>query len=186
VNIRTTRFGELQIDKKDILTFNEGILGFEHLKKFFTVDPGDNTLILWLQSVDDTSIAFPIIEPKVFSPNYSIKLLPSELASLTLNTVNDASVFTVLTIPEDVTQMTANLKAPIIINNSSKQARQIVLQDNKLNVRFEMYLELKKSLVNTASSDDRKRTEASLDNSNLDQQPSNSQEQRNSSVRLEQ
>ena len=184
MKIRTTRFGELQIDKKDILSFGEGILGFEHLKKFFIVDPGDNTLILWLQSIDDTSVAFPIIEPKIFSPNYSIKLLPNELSSLTLASVNEASVFVVLTIPEDVTLMTANLKAPIIINNQSKQARQIVLQDNKLNVRYEMYMDLKKSLVNIAS-DDRKRTESELPETTKENE-TNDSVGRSSAVRLEQ
>ena len=63
VKITTTRFGELEVDKKDIIEFTEGLLGFENLKKFFVVDPGDQTLILWLQSTDDAATAFPIIEP---------------------------------------------------------------------------------------------------------------------------
>ena len=50
MKITTTRFGELEVDKKDIIEFTEGLLGFENLKKFFIVDPGDQTLILWLQS----------------------------------------------------------------------------------------------------------------------------------------
>jgi flagellar assembly factor FliW len=56
--------------------------------------------------------------------------------------------------------MSANLKAPIIINNKTKIARQIVLQDSKLEVRFKMYMDLKKYIVNYAS-DDSKRTNVS-------------------------
>ena len=62
MKVNTTRFGELQVNKEDVINFQEGLLGFENLKKFFVVDPGDSTLILWLQSIDDEKVAFPIIE----------------------------------------------------------------------------------------------------------------------------
>ncbi len=157
MKIKTTRFGELEVDKKDIIEFTEGLLGFENLKNFFIVDPGDQTLILWLQSVDDAATAFPIIEPKIFQPNYMVKLLPVELNSLSLENLQNASVYTILTIPQNVTEMSANLKAPVIINNKTKAARQIVLQDSKLEVRYKMYMDLKKYIVNYIS-DDSKRT----------------------------
>lgn len=156
VKIKTTRFGELEVDKKDIINFKEGLLGFDTITKFFVVDPGDQTLILWLQSVEDAGTAFPIIEPKIFQADYSVKLLPAELNSLELEDLNEASVYTILTIPQVVTEMSANLKAPIIINNKTKFARQIVLQDSKLEVRFQMYKELKRHIVNYASDDNRR------------------------------
>ncbi|PIP91101.1 MAG: flagellar assembly protein FliW [Bdellovibrionales bacterium CG12_big_fil_rev_8_21_14_0_65_38_15] len=156
VKIKTTRFGELEVDKKDIINFKEGLLGFDTLTKFFVVDPGDQTLILWLQSVEDASTAFPMIEPKIFQADYSVKLLPAELTSLEIESLSEASVYTILTIPQTVTEMSANLKAPIIINNKTKIARQIVLQDSKLEVRFQMYKELKRHIVNYASDDTRR------------------------------
>ena len=169
MKITTTRFGELEVDKKDIIEFTEGLLGFENLKKFFIVDPGDQTLILWLQSTDDAGTAFPIIEPKIFQPNYMIKLLPVELNSLALENLQNASVYTVLTIPQNVTEMSANLKAPIIINNKTKMSRQIVLQDSKLEVRFKMYMDLKKYIVNYSNnvSDDSKRTNVSANSTEI-------------------
>lgn len=159
MKINTTRFGELEVDKKDVIVFKEGLLGFEDLKKFFIVDPGDQTLILWFQSAEDPATAFPILEPKIFKPDYIVKLLPAELASLELESINNASVYTILTIPKNVQEMSANLKAPIVINNKTKVARQIVLQDSKLEVRCQMYKELKRYIVNY-SSDDTKRTTA--------------------------
>lgn len=163
MKIKTTRFGELEVDKKDVIEFSEGLLGFENLKKFFVVDPGDQTLILWLQSIDDAGTAFPIIEPKIFQPSYSVKLLPVELNSLQLENLSNASVYAILTIPQNVTEMSANLKAPIIINNKTKNARQIVLQDSKLEVRHKMYMDLKKYIV-AYTSDDSKRTNVAANN----------------------
>lgn len=157
MGIKTTRFGELEVNKNDIISFTDGLLGFENLTKYFVVDPGDNTLILWLQSAEDEKIAFPIIEPKIFSPEYIVKLTPSELATLELETLNNAKIYSILTIPQNVTEMSANLKAPIVINNSKKIAKQVVLQDSKLSVKHEMYKELKTYIVNYTS-DDSKRT----------------------------
>lgn len=157
LKVNTTRFGELQVNNEDIVSFSEGLLGFEKLTKFFVVDPGDSTLILWLQSIEDESIAFPIIEPKIFKPDYVAKLLPADMNSVQIESVTEAKIYSILTIPSDITTMSANLKAPIVINNEKKIARQIVLQDNKLTVKYEMYKELKSYIV-AFSSDDSKRT----------------------------
>ena len=157
VKVNTTRFGELTVNTDDIISFKEGLLGFENLNKFFVVDPGDSTLILWLQSIEDASIAFPIIEPKIFKPDYIAKLLPADMSSIELETMSSARIYSILTIPSDITAMSANLKAPIVINNDKRIAKQIVLQENKLSVRYEMYKELKSYIVAYAS-DDTKRT----------------------------
>jgi flagellar assembly factor FliW len=158
VKINTTRFGELQVNKEDIINFSEGLLGFEALAQFFIVDPGDSTLILWLQSVEDSNVAFPIIEPKIFKPDYVAKLLPGDMNSVELENISDAKIYSILTIPSDITTMSANLKAPIVINNNNKKARQIVLQDNKLSVKYEMYKELKSYIIAFSSSDSKRTT----------------------------
>ena len=157
MKIKTTRFGELEVNSSDIVTFAEGLLGFETLKKYFVVDPGDSTLILWLQSIEDEKVAFPIIEPKIFKPDYIAKLLPADLNGLELESLQSAKLYCVLTIPANVTEMSANLKAPVVINSAKKVGKQIVLQDSKLTVKHEMYRELKTYIVNF-SSDDARRT----------------------------
>lgn len=157
MKVKTTRFGELEVNSDDIVTFAEGLLGFENLKKYFVVDPGDSTLILWLQSIEDEKVAFPIIEPKIFKPDYIAKLLPADLNGLELESLSTAKLYSILTIPSNVTEMSANLKAPIVINSAKKVGKQIVLQDSKLSVKHEMYKELKTYIVNF-SSDDARRT----------------------------
>lgn len=159
MKVNTTRFETLEVNSEDIINFKDGLLGFENLKRFFIVDPDDKTSILWLQAIDDDKVAFPVIEPKIFKPDYVAKLLPAELASLELEGLNTASIYTILTVPKTVTEMSANLKAPIVINNKTKNARQIVLQNNKLEVCFKMYWDLKKYITTFTSSDDSRRTD---------------------------
>jgi flagellar assembly factor FliW len=157
VKVKTTRFGELEVNPNDIVTFSEGLLGFENLKKYFVVDPGDSTLILWLQSTEDEKVAFPVIEPKIFKPDYIAKLLPADLNGLDLESLQAAKLYSILTIPATVTEMSANLKAPVVINSAKKVGKQIVLQDSKLSVKHEMYKELK-VFIGNFSSDDARRT----------------------------
>jgi flagellar assembly factor FliW len=156
VKVKTTRFGELELNPSDLVTFAEGLFGFENLKKYFVVDPGDSTLILWLQSTEDEKIAFPIIEPKMFKPDYIAKLLPADLNGLDLDSLQTAKLYSILTIPANVTEMSANLKAPVVINSAKKIGKQIVLQDSKLSVKHEMYKELKSFIVNFSSDDSRR------------------------------
>ncbi len=158
VKIKTTRFGEIEVNQQDIIKFKEGILGFEQYKNFTIVDPNDTTLIMWMQCVDAPQIAFPIIEPQIFKPDYCPVLMPTDMNSIELQQPMDAKVYTILTIPNDFTQMNANLKAPIIINLKKNIAKQIVLQDNKLTVKHEMYRDLKRAIAGFATSDDFKRT----------------------------
>ncbi len=152
MKVGTERFGELEVDKSDIVSFKEGLLGFEKFKNFFVVDPGDQTLILWLQSCEGREVAFPIIEPKIFKPDYEVKLLPAEMSGLGLESMGQASVYCVLTIPKAVAEMSANLKAPIIINNQTRCAQQVVLQNSKLEVCYKVYGQLKSAIARYAAS----------------------------------
>ena len=142
--VNTSRFGVVDVADTDIMEFSDGLLGFEHLKRFFIVDPADETLILWLQSADAAEVAFPILEPKLFKADYKVRLSANELRTLRIDAANkkDTLVYCILTIPADVSAMSANLKAPIVINSASRQARQVVLQENEYSVKFSMYREL--------------------------------------------
>jgi flagellar assembly factor FliW len=148
----TSRFGMVEVAEADIVEFPEGLLGFEGLKKFFIVDPADDTLILWLQSLDSPGVAFPMLEPKLFKSDYKVRLSANELRSLRVDSTSskDALVYCILTIPEDVTAMTANLKAPIVINGAEQVARQVVLQENEYSVKYPMYRELLSVMMSAA------------------------------------
>ena len=151
MKISTARFGSLEVEDQDILFFSQGILGFEDLSRFFIIDPKDEALIMWLQSVDDGKVAFPIIEPQVLDANYSVKFLSSDLEVLGLKDSGDIEVYVILTIPKDIKKVSANFKAPLIVNPKRNLGGQIVLQDNRWSVCREVYRELKTHIVTGAN-----------------------------------
>ncbi len=151
MKIKTARFGDLDVNADEVVTFPDGILGFPGHRRYCLVDPGDDTLILWMQSIDDASIAFPILEPRIFKSEYVVKLSAQELAQLKLENINQSIVFNILTIPRDVNQMTANLKAPIVINLREQIGKQVVLQENEYTLKHPMFRELKIHLATIAA-----------------------------------
>lgn len=145
--IQTGRFGSLTVTDQEAIVFPQGILGFPELTRFCLVDPGDDTLILWLQSLDQPELMFALLEPKIFRSDYTARLSAAELRELKLDNINHSAVFSILTIPADVTQMTANLKAPLVINLKERVARQVILQENEYSVRHPMFKELRTHIL---------------------------------------
>jgi len=90
----------------------------------------------WLQSVDDPELAFPVVSPFFIDENYSIKLHVSDFEDINLKEFNDVVVLTLLVVPQDVSLIRTNLRAPIIYNPIEKLAKQIVLQEEKYPIHF--------------------------------------------------
>lgn len=149
--LQTGRFGTLTVQDSEIIAFPSGLLGFPECTRFCLVDPGDDTLILWLQSLDRPDLVFAVLEPKIFRPDYSARLSAAELRELKLETVQQSAVYSILTLPADVSQMTANLKAPIVINLKAQIARQVVLQENEYSLKQPMFKELRMHLMTIAA-----------------------------------
>lgn len=158
--VETTRFGRLTTSPEEIVSFPEGILGFPELVHYCLVDPGDDTLILWLQSLENPSVAFPVLEPKIFKSDYVVKLSAQELKQLKLENINQSIVFSILTIPKDVSQMTANLKAPIVVNLKEQLGRQVVLQENEYSIKHLMFRELRAQLATIEATQSAQRNNA--------------------------
>jgi len=151
VIVKTGRFGQLTVGDDERIHIPSGVLGFSQYTRFCLVDPGDETLIVWLQSLENPDVAFPLLEPKIFKPDYSARLSAAELRELKLENINQSAVFSILTIGDDVMQMTANLKAPLVINLKEQIARQVVLQENEYGIKQPMFKELRAHLITIAS-----------------------------------
>jgi flagellar assembly factor FliW len=91
VIVKTGRFGQIEVSSEEIISIPSGVLGFPEDHDFCLVDPGDDTLILWLQSLKNPLLAFPVLEPKIFKPDYVVRLSAAELRELRLSTIKDAS-----------------------------------------------------------------------------------------------
>lgn len=144
MKLLTKHFGEIEINEEDIITFNEGILGFEEYKKYVIIDnPDQEVPFKWLQCIDEPDLSFVIINPFIFRSDYEFTLSDNTLEKLKIESENDIAVFTIVVVPDDITKMTANLQGPIIINTNKKLAKQIILENSNYKTKHYILEEMK-------------------------------------------
>ena len=125
----TARFGSLEIQDKDILLFTDALYGFDREKEFalLPLDPKIESPMEWLQSLRTRELAFILTDPFLFVPEYEMVLSDSERTQLEIKSTESVIVRVIVTIPKVHTEMTANLVAPLVINQRKGLAKQIVL-----------------------------------------------------------
>ena len=126
--VSTTRFGEIEVPDDRVLSFPDGLIGFEENRRFTVLAQGDSPF-QWMQSLDQGDLAFVIINPLVFKPDYQVVLPREELAGIGLGNEADAAIYALVVIPEDPRKMTANLLGPLVINTKNNMAKQVVLTE---------------------------------------------------------
>lgn len=127
--IETSRFGSVDIQADDILLFPLGLFAFENVRHWILLADTENKAVGWLQSVADPAVALPVVSPRRFAPNYQIRISRSQLGPLELAKPDHAYVLTVVSKTES--QITINLKAPLIINLDRRLGRQVVTNDDQ-------------------------------------------------------
>lgn len=150
--IKTKHFGEIEISEEDIINFYDGIPGFEGIEKYIIIEnPNKDIPFTWLQCVDNPDLAFVIINPFIFKENYEFNLPQSAIEKLHIKSHEDISIYSIVTIPEDISKMSANLAAPIVINYVNKRGKQILLQDSGYSSKHLILDEIRNSAVGNNS-----------------------------------
>lgn len=147
MRVQTKFFGEVDIEDEKIIDFPNGIIGFENFNKFtiiYDIDNDSQTRISWLQSVEEPALALPVIDPLAIVPEY-IPMIEDELLAPLGNPADEDLLFLlVMTVPADMTKVTANMKAPIIINAEKKKGVQLIVENADYPVKFNVYESVQK------------------------------------------
>ena len=145
MKLKTLRFGEIEIEESRIFDFVMPIIGFNHLSKFVILEPNKDTLFKWLQSVEDSSLAFPIISLSALDYDYTIDISDNAVTVLDIKNVESLLVMNITSIPQDDPKSTTiNLLAPLIFNIDNNKAGQIVLSGSGYDISYPMFKEINK------------------------------------------
>lgn len=143
MKINSRIFGEIEIEDEKIITFPEGIMGFEEYKDYAIVFDSEKQQkggIMWLQSTQSEGLAFPVIDPVHIKSDYNPVVEDEWLAPIgEFESAEDLLVLLILTVPSDLTQMTCNMKAPVIINTVTHKACQTIVNNDDYEVRYNVY-----------------------------------------------
>jgi flagellar assembly factor FliW len=129
MKLNTTRFGEIQIDESKIVEMRGAILGFGHLRRYILLWQDDKMPFCCFQSIDDGSVAFVVIDPFIVKPDYEPVLEDEDLTLLEIEGVQDLMLLNIVTIRSQPFTVSANLRAPLVINVRKMAGAQVVLHD---------------------------------------------------------
>jgi flagellar assembly factor FliW len=142
----TKHFGEIDYDSSLVINFAEGLPGFPGHKKFvILLENQSEDTFCWLQSVEDGNLAFALINIYNVKPDYNPLVNRDQISGLGDIGDNNLLVYNVVTIPEDIRQMRANLKAPIVINPSTKRGMQVICDNDDLQLKYRIFDEVERN-----------------------------------------
>jgi flagellar assembly factor FliW len=129
MEFNTSRFGTLQIDTDAILLFPEGVIGFPAQRHWVLLREGKSPTFGWLQSISDPELAFAVVTPTAYAPDYQLRFHRDEVATLPWSVTDETLVLAIVSRNDDY--LTINLKAPLLINLDRCIGRQLMTCDDQ-------------------------------------------------------
>ncbi len=139
-----TKLGTMQVDEGKIIHFPVGILGFSDNHRYIIVEQ-EGSAFSFLQSVDDPELSFVVIMPELVCCDYSVQLSEEDIDLLQITSPEDGKVYGIVTIPENVAEMTVNLQAPVVINTKERIGAQFIIQGDKYHTKHNVIAEMHKN-----------------------------------------
>lgn len=142
MEVKTKANGIVNVDEKQIVTFPEGLLGFEKYTKFALID-SEYEPFIWLQSTEESNLAFLMIDPFLICSDYEADIDDSALRNIGVDSAEDIIIMTLVTIPKDGSAITANFLGPVVINKKNRKCLQVILNDSRWTTKFDIVKALK-------------------------------------------
>jgi flagellar assembly factor FliW len=141
MELKTKYHGTIEYKEDEIIYFKKGMPGFLDLKKFVLFPVEENDFFSVLHSVENSSIGFIVVSPFNIKKDYEIELNDAVLKELNIKEEIDVLIFNTVTLSSEVTKITSNLKAPIVINIKDRLGEQIILNDEKYEIKYPLFKE---------------------------------------------
>jgi flagellar assembly factor FliW len=136
LTIESTRFGQLEVDPGSVLEFPEGLIGLAGSRYAMIADDPDAPF-LWLQSLDDPSLALPVTNPHRFFADFAVEVIDEDAERLGLESSSSMDVYVTVRAAPAPEDFTANLKAPILVR--AGQAWQVINQAPGCELRVPLF-----------------------------------------------
>ena len=134
--VQTTRFGSVEVNDDRVLNFSSGMLGFSSYTQFVLLQPDEDGIFFWLQSIEAPELAFVITDPQIWVPEYEATIRNEQMTALSLDRIEDAQVFVIVNKYDSA--LTANLQGPLVLNLRNQEAMQLVLAEKRWTTRHEI------------------------------------------------
>jgi flagellar assembly factor FliW len=140
MQVQTKRFGPVEIDPSRVLNFPKGLIGFPEYQDYVILDvSGGDSVLQWLQSVQEPSLGFVTLALCEAFPDYDPEFCPSDLSDLQGDSPDDLMMLGVVTVPPDIRRMTVNLQAPLVINPAKRVGKQVIVTSPEYTTKHQVF-----------------------------------------------
>ena len=140
MKVLTKAYGLVEVDDRQKILFPVGLFGYETIQDYVLLE-SEQQPFYWLQSVDVEQVAFILVNPFLFRPDYEVDISDDELKEIGLIDPKEALIFAIVTSPEEG-PATANLQGPLVINRKTRMGMQGVLADSRWKTKHDIIAEL--------------------------------------------
>lgn len=118
------------------IVFDGGLIGFPDSRRFLLVQLDEATAdVFELRSLDEPGLGFVTVAPGAFFPDYAPEIDDATADQLGLVRAEDVLLLAVVTLGDSGADATANLLAPVVVNQHTAQGCQAVLSDQNWPLR---------------------------------------------------
>jgi flagellar assembly factor FliW len=137
-SFESLRFGTLQYAAADVIELPEGLIGLPQLRRWLMLDMEPDLPMRWLQSLDRPEFGVPVMPPFFFADEYEVKATATAARRLSPAGNPDLVILVIATIHPGGEVITANLRAPLVLDTVTRRGAQITLDDDALPTRQEI------------------------------------------------
>ncbi|CAI6081267.1 Flagellar assembly factor FliW [Paenibacillus sp. JJ-100] len=137
MKVHSVRFGEIEVAEDSVIEFVSAILGFQEETRYVLIPQIEESPFQYIQSITDPNLTFVLADPFLFCAEYEFNIDERWQKKLNLHSQEDVDIRVITTVRSS-TDISINLKAPIVINKKSKKAMQIVLENMDYSTRYSL------------------------------------------------
>jgi flagellar assembly factor FliW len=118
-----------------VIEFVRPMPGFPDHRRFVLTRMDEAGLLYALRALDDPALRFLVVAPAPFFPDYQPEVDDDTVALLDLRAPNQVLVLLVVSVGAAPAEATANLLAPIVVDQVTRRAAQVVQSGTDLPLR---------------------------------------------------
>lgn len=145
MKIESPLFGEVNINPETVITFPDGLAGFEHCTRYQFLheaaakEKTGGAVVHYLQSLDDPAVCFSLVDPASYGLNYEFTLTDEE-ENLLQSSGADSNLAVMLMVYKPRTGeaaapgVSANINGPLVINADRRIGFQKIIRSPRYDV----------------------------------------------------
>lgn len=119
--------------------FKDGLYGFDDVKDYILLQEENAGAIWSLQAAGRQYPSFIVVNPSLLVKDYKLTLEKNDVKALGNPAESDICCLVIAVIKKNLPDSVVNLKSPIVVNATTREGKQIIMEDSNYPVRYHLF-----------------------------------------------